>query len=195
MFEELYELDQDYAAIWEEDIMIEQFTEDYLDEVEEVPEGFWIQFEIILTQYDDQDELTENDLQTIEALLNEIEGAFEEVDMEQEELTPSRGHRRMLNAKKNKCKDKGPMKGKMGKFNEHKEGKRGKGGDGKHGPGGRKGPCGKKFGRRGPKVKCIVKAVLFMIAAVWGATNFPAYFTFFYFLRKDVIRVHQLKQV
>ena len=104
----------------------------------------------------------------------------------------------MLNAKKNKCKNKGPMKGKMGKFNEHKEGKRGKGGkggEGKHGPGGRKGPCGKKFGRRGLKAKCIVKAVLFMIAAVWGATNFPAYFTFFYFLRKDFIRVHQLKQV
>ena len=34
-----------------------------------------------------------------------------------------------------------------------------------------------------------------MVTAVWGAINLPIYFTFFYFLKNDVQRVHRLKQI
>ena len=66
-------MEESYDSIYEEDHLLVEWSEDYLEEYEEVDTVFWIQFEIILTQYDDVDELTEQDLIDIEAFLEEAQ--------------------------------------------------------------------------------------------------------------------------
>ena len=64
------------------------FIEEYMDDFEDFPPEFWMELEFVLEDYDDDDDLSMEDIEEIIAQLEEIELLYEDVEFGEFDIEP-----------------------------------------------------------------------------------------------------------